>query len=125
MYLNIIFNYPVQSLLNRVDSKEKKHLTFFTPISLGPYDTHPRVLREVADVVAKTLSTTFEKSCQSGEVSGDWKTLHPFLRRVKGQTRELPIYQPHLCAENDHGEDPSGSYAVAHGRKGCDTGQPA
>jgi len=34
---------------------------------------HPRVLGEMADVMAKTLSMILENSWQSGEVPGDWK----------------------------------------------------
>lgn len=40
--------------------------------SMGPSEVHLRVLKELVDVVAKTL-LIFGKSWWSGEVPGDWK----------------------------------------------------
>jgi len=41
--------------------------------SMGPEGMHPRVLRELADVIAEALSITFERSWRTGEVPEDWR----------------------------------------------------
>ncbi|KFQ77290.1 hypothetical protein N335_11678, partial [Phaethon lepturus] len=62
--------------------------------SMAPDEMHPRVLRELADVVAKPLFMLFEKSWQSSEVPGDWKkgNIAPVFK--KGRKVGPGKYQP-------------------------------
>ena len=77
--------------------------------SMGPDDIHPRVLKEMADVVAEPLSIIFEKSRLSGEVPDDWRKGYVTRIYKKGSKEDPGNYRPvSLCAWEDHGTDPPG-----------------
>jgi len=56
---------------------------------MGPNEMHPRVLRELADVIVKPLSVVFEKSWQSGEVPDDCEkgTIAPVFEKSRKKDR--------------------------------------
>ncbi|KAJ7426177.1 RNA-directed DNA polymerase from mobile element jockey [Willisornis vidua] len=51
----------------------------------GDDGTHPRILKELADVIVKPFSVIFEQSWESGEVSAKWKLMNgvPIFKKSK------------------------------------------
>ena len=60
----------------------------------GPDGLHPRVLRELADVVAKTLSIIFWQSWLTGDFPVDWKLADVMPIFKKGQKDDPGSYRP-------------------------------
>jgi len=56
---------------------------------MGSNGMHPRVLRELADVIAEPLSIIFERSWRTGEVREDLRkaNVSPIFKRARRRTQ--------------------------------------
>ncbi|GAB0176464.1 mitochondrial enolase superfamily member 1 [Grus japonensis] len=61
--------------------------------SMASDGMHPRVLRELADVIAMPLSVIFERSWRTGEVPEDWRKANVTLVFKKGKKEDLRNYR--------------------------------
>ena len=60
--------------------------------SPGPDEMHPRVLKEMAEMIVDALVIIYQTSLDSGEVPEDWKTANVtplFKKGSKQKGREL------------------------------------
>ncbi|KFV88189.1 hypothetical protein N308_04118, partial [Struthio camelus australis] len=62
--------------------------------SMGPDRMHPRVLRELAEVIARPLSIILERSWRTREVPEDWKKANVTPVFKKGKKEEPGNYRP-------------------------------
>ena len=74
---------PVRQYLSKLDPHK----------SMGPDGMHPRVLRDLADIIVRSLLIVFERSWQLGEVPQDWKKLSVTASFKRGNKDDLGNYQ--------------------------------
>ncbi|PKU41655.1 rna-directed dna polymerase from mobile element hypothetical protein [Limosa lapponica baueri] len=62
--------------------------------SMGPDRKHPRVLRDLVDVIAKLFSIIFERSWRTREVPEDWRKSYVMPVFKKGKKEDPENYRP-------------------------------
>ncbi|KFW79124.1 hypothetical protein N305_02329, partial [Manacus vitellinus] len=62
--------------------------------SMGPDGIHPRVMRELAEELAKPLSIIFQQSWLSGKVPDDWRLANVTPIHKKGCKQDPGNYRP-------------------------------
>uniref|UniRef100_A0A670KJT9 Reverse transcriptase domain-containing protein n=1 Tax=Podarcis muralis TaxID=64176 RepID=A0A670KJT9_PODMU len=62
--------------------------------SPGPDELHPRVLKELADVISEPLAVIFENSWRTGEVPADWRRANVVPIFKKGKREDPNNYHP-------------------------------
>ncbi|GAB0206562.1 hypothetical protein GRJ2_003121800 [Grus japonensis] len=80
----IIQEEAVNDLLRHLDTHK----------SMGPDGIHLRVLRELAEELAKPLSIFYQQSWLTGEVPDDWRLANVTPIYKKGQKEDLGNYRP-------------------------------
>ncbi|KAK4832759.1 hypothetical protein QYF61_025288 [Mycteria americana] len=80
----IIQGEMVSDLLHHLDTHK----------SMGPDGIHPRVLRELVEVLTKALSILYQQSWLTGEVPADWRLANVTPIYKKGQKEDLGNYRP-------------------------------
>ncbi|KFQ86695.1 hypothetical protein N337_12037, partial [Phoenicopterus ruber ruber] len=80
----VIQGEMVSDLLHHLDTHK----------SMGPDGIHPRVLRELVEVLTKPLSIIYQQSWLTEEVPVNWRLANTAPIYRKGQKEDLGNYRP-------------------------------
>ncbi|PKU49523.1 rna-directed dna polymerase from mobile element jockey-like [Limosa lapponica baueri] len=80
----VIQREVVRDLLQNLDTNK----------SMGPDGIHPRILRELGEVLAEPLSIIYQHSRQAGEVPADWHLANVTPIHKKGWKDDPENYRP-------------------------------
>ncbi|PKU36009.1 rna-directed dna polymerase from mobile element jockey-like [Limosa lapponica baueri] len=80
----VIQREVVRDLLQHLDTNK----------SMGPHGIHPRVLRELVEVLAEPLSIIYQQSWQTGVVPADWRLANVMPIHKKGWKGDPGNYRP-------------------------------
>ncbi|KFM04688.1 hypothetical protein AS27_06807, partial [Aptenodytes forsteri] len=80
----VIQEEAVNALLRHLDAQK----------SMGPDGIHPRVLRELAEVLAKPLSIIYQQSWLTVKVPDDWRLANVMPIYKKGRKEDTGNYRP-------------------------------
>ena len=90
-----------------------------TQKSMGPDGMHPQVLRELADVIAESLPTIFERSWRRGEMPEDWRKANvtPIFQKARRRTQGTTGWSASPPSWKDDGAAHSRGHLQASGGK--------
>lgn len=90
--------YPITTSLGNITFSKDEVLKELRSInvnkSCGPDEMHPRVMRELADVLALPLSMIFNSALESGVVPLDWRLANVTPIFKKGNRHQAENYRP-------------------------------
>jgi len=59
--------------------------------SMGPNGIHTRIMKELVNIIARSLSTIYQMSWKSEEVPADWKLANNYKKDMREETEN---YRP-------------------------------
>jgi len=91
---NINYSFPMTDLEISCDIVREKLIRLKTDKSPGPDNIHPRVLKELHDLLAEPIAKLYNLSLKSGKLPEDWRQSTITAIHKKGSKSSVTNYRP-------------------------------